>query len=80
MKPAIHPNYRTVVFHDTSADTYFTVGSTIATARTIERDGRPILMSHWISPQPHIRTTPVNKKSSPRKAVLRASISVLVAS
>ena len=40
MKPATHPNYRTVVFHDTSADTYFTVGSTIATARTIERDGQ----------------------------------------
>ncbi len=40
MKPNIHPPYRTVVFHDTSADAYFTVGSTIATERTIERDGQ----------------------------------------
>jgi len=39
MKPGIHPDYRTVVFHDTSADVYFKVGSTIQTDRTIERDG-----------------------------------------
>ena len=40
MKSGIHPNYRTVVFHDTSADTYFTIGSTITTNRIIERDGQ----------------------------------------
>jgi large subunit ribosomal protein L31 len=39
MKTGIHPNYRTVVFHDLSADTYFKVGSTIKTDRTIELDG-----------------------------------------
>ncbi|MGF1695349.1 type B 50S ribosomal protein L31 [Vibrio kyushuensis] len=36
MKPGIHPNYRTVVFHDTSVDKYFLVGSTLETTRTIE--------------------------------------------
>ncbi|ENA0340263.1 50S ribosomal protein L31, partial [Shigella boydii] len=28
MKPNIHPEYRTVVFHDTSVDEYFKIGST----------------------------------------------------
>lgn len=39
MKAGIHPNYRTVVFHNLSANTYFKVGSTINTNRTIELDG-----------------------------------------
>lgn len=39
MKPVIHPAYRTVVFHDTSANEYFKVGSTISTDRTIELEG-----------------------------------------
>ncbi|WP_419236446.1 type B 50S ribosomal protein L31 [Serratia fonticola] len=40
MKAGIHPDYRTVVFHDLSADTYFKVGSTIKTDRTIELEGK----------------------------------------
>ncbi|MCW2257003.1 large subunit ribosomal protein L31 [Providencia alcalifaciens] len=39
MKHGIHPEYRTVVFHDTSADAYFKVGSTIKTEKTIEFEG-----------------------------------------
>lgn len=39
MKQGIHPQYRTVVFHDTSADAYFKVGSTIKTEKTIEFEG-----------------------------------------
>ncbi len=39
MKPDIHPNYRQVLFHDTSADHYFKIGSTIKTDRTIEFEG-----------------------------------------
>ncbi|ENN8378563.1 50S ribosomal protein L31, partial [Providencia rettgeri] len=39
MKQGIHPQYRTVVFHDTSADAYFKVGSTIKTEKTIEYEG-----------------------------------------
>ncbi|WON76175.1 type B 50S ribosomal protein L31 [Serratia sp. UGAL515B_01] len=42
MKTGIHPNYRTVVFHDLSADTYFKIGSTIKTDRTIEIDGESL--------------------------------------
>ena len=38
MKPNIHPEYRTVVFHDTSVDEYFKIGSTIKTDREIELD------------------------------------------
>ncbi|MCQ9427628.1 50S ribosomal protein L31 type B, partial [Pseudomonas sp. LJDD11] len=34
MKPDIHPAYRTVLFHDTAADVYFLIGSTVDTDRT----------------------------------------------
>lgn len=41
MKKDIHPDYQTVVFHDTSIDEYFLIGSTIKTDRTIEwKDGK----------------------------------------
>ena len=36
MKPDIHPNYRPVVFQDTSSDLRFLTQSTIATSETIE--------------------------------------------
>ena len=39
MKPEIHPEYRDVLFHDTSSDTYFLVGSTASTDRTEEYEG-----------------------------------------
>ncbi|WP_026970901.1 type B 50S ribosomal protein L31 [Aliagarivorans marinus] len=41
MQPGIHPDYRQVVFHDTSVDEYFIIGSTLKTDRTIEwKDGK----------------------------------------
>lgn len=40
MQPNIHPDYQKVVFHDTSADVYFLVGSTLKTERTIEHQGQ----------------------------------------
>ncbi|ELS9503244.1 type B 50S ribosomal protein L31 [Vibrio parahaemolyticus] len=41
MKLGIHPDYRPVVFHDTSVDEYFVVGSTLKTDRTIGwKDGK----------------------------------------
>lgn len=40
MKSDIHPHYRTVVFHDTSANEFFKIGSTIKTDREIELDGQ----------------------------------------
>ncbi len=36
MKPDIHPNYRPVVFQDTSSDLQFLTKSTIETSDTIE--------------------------------------------
>ena len=40
MKPETHPNYRNVVFHDTSVDEYFIIGSTLNTSETIDwKDG-----------------------------------------
>lgn len=40
MKPNIHPEYQTVVFHDTSVDEYFLVGSTLQTNQRIEYKGK----------------------------------------
>ena len=41
MKPEIHPRYRDVVFHDTSVDEYFIIGSTLSTSQTIDwKDGK----------------------------------------
>lgn len=41
MRSDIHPEYRPVVFHYTSVDKYFVVGSTLKTDRTIEwEDGK----------------------------------------
>ncbi len=40
MKPHIHPTYRKVVFHDTAADAYFLVGSTMKSERTVEYKGK----------------------------------------
>jgi|TARA_X000000950_G_scaffold148879_2_gene183648 large subunit ribosomal protein L31 len=41
MKPEIHPKYRDVVFHDTSVDEYFIIGSTLSTSQTIDwKDGK----------------------------------------
>lgn len=40
MQAGIHPEYRKVVFHDTSVDKYFIIGSTLQTDRTIEWEGK----------------------------------------
>ncbi|ROL78479.1 type B 50S ribosomal protein L31 [Pseudomonas vranovensis] len=41
MKPGIHPDYRPVLFHDTAADVYFLIGSTVDTDRIhIHSDGK----------------------------------------
>jgi large subunit ribosomal protein L31 len=40
MKDHIHPNYRDVLFHDTAANVYFVIGSTVETDRTqVHTDG-----------------------------------------
>lgn len=36
MKESTHPDYQQVVFHDSTADIYFLVGSTLKTNQTIE--------------------------------------------
>lgn len=40
MKADIHPDYREVLFHDTTSDTYFVIGSTLQTERTAEHQGK----------------------------------------
>ena len=40
MTPGIHPDDRTVLFHDNAADAYFLIGSTMDTDRThVHTDG-----------------------------------------
>ncbi|MHC6224328.1 type B 50S ribosomal protein L31 [Pseudomonas sp. X10] len=41
MKSDIHPRYRPVLFHDTAADVFFLIGSTVETDRTqLHSDGQ----------------------------------------
>ena len=40
MKKDIHPEYREVLFHDTSVDEYFIINSTLNTYQTKEHDGK----------------------------------------
>lgn len=79
MKAGIHPDYHIVVFHDLSANTYFKVGSTIKTDRTIELNGEnwPYVTIDVSSASPPIIL--VSRKHFPKKAVRRASSSVLAA-
>ena len=58
MKPDIHPAYRTVVFHDTSANEYLKVGSTIKTDREITHDGETYpYIPIEVSPKSHPYST-----------------------
>lgn len=40
MRPDIHPDYQEVLFHDTNADQYFVIGSTLKPAQTREYQGK----------------------------------------
>ncbi|AYO55746.1 type B 50S ribosomal protein L31 [Acinetobacter wuhouensis] len=40
MRPNIHPEYREVLFHDTNANAYFVIGSTIQTTNTKQYEGK----------------------------------------
>ncbi len=39
MRPDIHPQYRDVLFHDTNANAFFVIGSTLKTSQTREFEG-----------------------------------------
>lgn len=39
MKPHTHPDYRPVLFHDTNADVFFLIGSTVQAKATREYEG-----------------------------------------
>ncbi len=40
MRPNIHPEYRKVLFHDTNANVFFLIGSTVHTSATKEYEGQ----------------------------------------
>jgi len=40
MRKDIHPAYQQVLFHDTNADVYFLIGSTLQTKQTKEYQGQ----------------------------------------
>ncbi|MFH7766312.1 MULTISPECIES: type B 50S ribosomal protein L31 [unclassified Acinetobacter] len=40
MRPDIHPDYQQVLFHDTNADVYFIIGSTLKPTQTREYEGQ----------------------------------------
>ncbi len=76
MKANIHPHYRHVVFHDTSADVWFKIGSTIKTDRTVEFEGETLPYVPWMCRLPHMCSTPANRKILPKRAAPRALTSV----
>lgn len=40
MRPEIHPEYQEVLFHDTNADAYFIIGSTLKPQQIKEYQGK----------------------------------------
>ncbi|MEB3766777.1 type B 50S ribosomal protein L31 [Acinetobacter sp. MD2] len=40
MKANLHPDYQQVLFHDTNADVYFLIGSTLKSQQTKEYQGQ----------------------------------------
>ena len=48
MKADIHPEYREVLFHDSGADKYFLIPSTLETSETREYEGKtyPVSYTH----------------------------------
>ncbi|MFC6053066.1 50S ribosomal protein L31 [Acinetobacter sp. Ac_877] len=40
MRPNIHPEYREVLFHDTNANAFFIIGSTLQTTQAKEHEGK----------------------------------------
>lgn len=40
MRKQIHPDYQQVLFHDTNADSYFLIGSTLKPSQTREYQGQ----------------------------------------
>lgn len=60
MRPDIHPEYREVLFHDTNADAYFVIGSTMTSSQTKEYEGKTYPYVTWIFRVLHIRSIPVS--------------------
>ncbi len=79
MKAGIHPDYRKVVFHDTTVDHYFVVGSTLQTDRTIEWEGKTYpYITIEVSSESHPFYTAVNNVWYKKKVALRTSLVVSV--
>ncbi|HHQ4939588.1 TPA: type B 50S ribosomal protein L31 [Aeromonas veronii] len=73
MKPHIHPDYRLVLFHDTAADAFFLVGSTIKSDRRYTwQDGKEYpYVSLDVSSQSHSFYTGKQKQVSSERSVAR---------
>ena len=77
MKPDIHPEYREVLFHDTSSDTYFVIGSTVETNDTRDYMANLPPTCLWIFLAPRIRSTRASKRSLRAMDALRGLTSGL---
>lgn len=73
MKSHIHPDYRLVLFHDTAADAFFLVGSTIKSDRRYTwQDGKEYpYVSLDVSSQSHSFYTGKQKQVSSEGSVAR---------
>lgn len=63
------PDYQQVLFHDTNADVYFVIGSTLKPTQTREYEGQTYPYVTLIFPVPLIRFILVNNVKPAMKAV-----------
>ena len=77
MKADIHPEFRKVLFYDTSSDTHFLIGSTVQTNETKEFEGETYPYMTLTHPAHHILSTLESRRSRRAMAASLSSTSVL---
>ena len=77
MKPNIHPKYRPVLFHDTSVDQYYIIGSTADTEEEKEYKGKTYPTNHSTFLARHTLFTQVNSERANAPVESLSSTSVL---
>ena len=77
MKADIHPEFRKVLFYDTSSDTHFLIGSTVQTNETKEFEGETYPYMTLDVSRHHILFTLENRRSRRAMVASLSSTSVL---
>ncbi len=82
MRKDIHPAYQQVLFHDTNADVYFLIGSTIQTKQTKEYQGQVYPYVTLDISSDHTRSTQVKLRQASNEgrvaSLTNASLALIV--